>query len=206
MIKKQKFLAISDVHGDITSVKSLAENARNEGIDGIFVCGDFSSRSELDAAPPYLFQTLSALKKPIFLLHGNHETQVTIKFLEEFYKVKNLHGYYAWLQDLGIFGAGGAEIGPFPTSEAEIYAALKAGFSKVKNAKKKIMVTHAHPAGSLMEKFVPGSGSTAVRRAIEAFNPDILLCGHMHEAAGIEEMIGKTRVINVAKKGKIIEV
>jgi Icc-related predicted phosphoesterase len=69
------------------------------------------------------------------------------------------------------------------------------------------MVTHVHPSETKMEKFsniVPGS--TGVKRAVEKFHPDILLCSHVHEAEGIEEKIGKTKVINVGKKGKIIEI
>ena len=58
-----------------------------------------------------------------------------------------------------------------------------------------------------MEKFSNiFPGSEGVRKAIETFKPDILLCSHVHEAEGIEEMIGKTKVINVGKRGKIIEV
>jgi Icc-related predicted phosphoesterase len=33
-----------------------------------------------------------------------------------------------------------------------------------------------------------------------------LICSHIHEAAGIEEKLGKTKVINVGTEGKIIEV
>jgi len=49
-------------------------------------------------------------------------------------------------------------------------------------------------------------GSKGVRKAIDKFHPDLLLCSHVHEAEGIEEKIGKTHVINVGKKGKIIEI
>jgi Icc-related predicted phosphoesterase len=59
----------------------------------------------------------------------------------------------------------------------------------------------------MMEKFskmVPGS--EGVRKAIELLKPDILLCSHVHEAEGLEEKIGKTKVINVGKAGKIIKV
>ena len=44
-----------------------------------------------------------------------------------------------------------------------------------------------------------------VRDAILELKPDIHICGHIHETQGIEEIIGKTRVINVGKSGKIIE-
>ena len=45
-----------------------------------------------------------------------------------------------------------------------------------------------------------------IRKAIAKFKPDIMLSVHIHEAEGIEEKIGKTRVINIGKKGKIIEI
>lgn len=69
------------------------------------------------------------------------------------------------------------------------------------------MITHVHPSNTKMEKFTkffPGSGG--VKKAIDTFKPDILLCSHVHEAEGIEEKVGKTRVINVGRKGKIIEI
>ena len=69
------------------------------------------------------------------------------------------------------------------------------------------MVTHVHPSGTKMEKFTSiFHGSEGVRKAIKKFKPDILLCSHVHEAEGIEEKVGKTKVINVGKKGKIIDI
>ena len=69
------------------------------------------------------------------------------------------------------------------------------------------MVTHVHPEGTKMEKFTKFfPGSSGVKKAIEKFQPDILLCSHVLEAEGIEEKVGKTKVINVGKKGKIIEI
>ena len=67
------------------------------------------------------------------------------------------------------------------------------------------MVTHVQPNDSIIGLKMPGWGSESVRRAIEELKPDVHICGHIHETHGIEEMIGKTRVINVGKTGKIIE-
>jgi Icc-related predicted phosphoesterase len=44
-----------------------------------------------------------------------------------------------------------------------------------------------------------------VKKAIDVLQHDILLCSHVHEAEGIEEKIGKTKVINVGREGRIIE-
>ena len=76
---------------------------------------------------------------------------------------------------------------------------------KIKDMKKKIMISHIHAKGTKSE-FSGFEGSSALRRAIEEFQPDIFLSGHIHEAEGLEEKIGKTKVISVGKKGKIIEI
>ena len=62
-----------------------------------------------------------------------------------------------------------------------------------------------HPAGSKSE-FSGIPGSKSITKAIEKFKPDILLHSHIHEAHGFEEYIGKTKVINVGREGKIIEI
>jgi len=57
-----------------------------------------------------------------------------------------------------------------------------------------------------MEKFSRFvAGSEGVKKAIDLLKPDIAICGHVHEAEGIEERIGSTKLINVGKSGKIIE-
>ena len=57
------------------------------------------------------------------------------------------------------------------------------------------MVTHVHPTGTNMEKFTSiFPGSPGVKRAVEKLKPDLLLCSHVHEAEGIEEKVGKTKM------------
>ena len=69
------------------------------------------------------------------------------------------------------------------------------------------MVTHIHPSDTMMEKFSKFvQGSKGLKKAIETFKPDLLICGHVHEAEGIEEKVGNTIVMNVGKKGKIFEI
>lgn len=65
------------------------------------------------------------------------------------------------------------------------------------------MITHMHPYNSKAE-FSGFKGSKAIKKAIEEFKPDLMLCGHIHEAEGIEDKIGNTTVFNVGKKGKVI--
>jgi Icc-related predicted phosphoesterase len=202
--KKLKILAAGDIHGDVGLAKKLAEEAKKENVDLVVLCGDITRSDE---STDNLIGPFKKLNEKVLLIPGNHEPVATVDFLSKLYGVKNIHGYSVKYQDVGIFGAGGANIGLLQLSEREIYDLLKKGFDNIKDLNKKIMVTHVHPSGTKMEKFTKlFPGSDGVKRAIEKFQPDILFCSHVHEAEGIEEKIGKTKVINVGRKGKIIEI
>jgi Icc-related predicted phosphoesterase len=45
-----------------------------------------------------------------------------------------------------------------------------------------------------------------VRRVIEETNPDLCICGHIHETFGKHDQIGNTKIINVGPKGVIINI
>ena len=207
-MKKEKHLrifAIGDLHGDSRLASKLAEKAKKEHVDLVVLSGDLTfAEQNLD----YLVGPFAKRKLDVLIIPGNHETTATADFLARLYspQVKNLHGKGLKLADIGIFGAGGANVGLFQLTENEIYNTLKRGFEKVKDTKKKIMITHVHPSETLIGKMTPFNlpGSEGVRKAIERFKPDIAICSHIHEAEGIEEKIGKTKVINVGPKGKII--
>lgn len=197
-----KILAAGDLHGDSSLAKKLAEKAKKEEVDVIILNGDLVEEEN----PEGIVGHFANLGKKVILLHGNHETKATADFLAQFYGATNLHGYSIMQEDIGIFGCGGANVGLDQLSEKEIFETLKKNFEKVKNAKTRIMVTHVHPAGTKIARFSsflpPSQG---VRKAIDVLKPDIVVCGHVHEAEGIEEKIGSTKVINVGKSGAILE-
>ena len=198
-----KILATGDIHGDISLARKLAEKAEKEKVDLVVLCGDLTYG---ETSTEGIIGPFKKKGKQVVLIPGNHETIATADFLAQQYDAVNLHGYSIKAGDVGLFGAGGANIGLFQLSEDEIYDLLKKSHEKIKDVKTKIMVTHVHPSETQMEKFTQFfPGSTGIKRAIDAFKPDILLCSHVHEAEGIEEKIGNTKVINVGKKGKIIE-
>jgi hypothetical protein len=199
-----KILAAGDLHGDTGLAKRLAKKAEKEKVDLVVLCGDITN---FDYPPPNLISPFVKKHEKVLLIPGNHETIATADFLAEMYGLRNLHGYSVKYEDVGFFGCGSANIGMFQISEDELFSLLKRGYDKIKYLKKKIMVTHVHPTGTKMEKFTKFfQGSSGIRKAVETFKPDILLCSHVHEAEGIEEKIGKTRVINVGKEGKIIRI
>jgi Icc-related predicted phosphoesterase len=197
-----KIMALSDIHGDKHLVKEMAEKAALHKVDLVLLAGDFvgSDNSVEGLVGPFRTKGIE-----VGILPGNHEGLADVGFLVEQYGAKNLHGYVMKKGDIGIVGCGYGNIGLHQLSEKDVFNTLERGFEQIKDAKTKIMVTHTHPEGSMIGLGM-FPGSEGVQKALELFKPDIHLCGHVHESGGIEEMIGKTKVINVGKKGKIIEV
>ncbi len=198
-----KILAFGDIHGDTRLALKLAERAEKENVDLVVLCGDitYNEQSTENLIGPFVKKN-----KKVLLIPGNHESVATSDFLARLYGATNLHGYSITSGDVGFFGCGGANIGIHQLEEKEIFDLLKKSHDSIEEVKKKIMVTHVHPSGSTMEKmssFFPGSDG--VKKAIDELKPDLLLCSHVHEAEGLEEMIGGTKVVNVGKEGKIIE-
>ncbi len=200
-----KILAAGDIHGDMGLAKRLSEKAEKENVDLVILCGDltYHEQSTDNIIGPFV-----KAKKKVLIIPGNHETVATADFLAELYGIKNIHGYSVKYDELGIFGCGGANIGPkSKLTEREIYDLLKQGHDRIKGLKKKLLVSHVHPSETKMEKlteFFPGS--TGLKKAIDAFKPDIVLCSHVHEAEGLEEKIGKSKILNVGRHGKIFEI
>jgi Icc-related predicted phosphoesterase len=203
MKNKTKIMAVGDIHGDTGLVKKLAEKAVKEEIDIIILAGDLvhSENHTKNIVGPFL-----KASKQILLLHGNHEGIATIDFLSEMYpNTKNLHGYSFVFNDVGIFGAGGADFGIDPIDEKTLKELIGKAHYRIKDLKKKILVTHTHPEGSKSE-FSGIPGSESIRKAIESYRPDFAIFCHIHEAGGIEEEMGRTRLINVSRREKIFEI
>jgi len=198
-----KILATGDFHGDTRLAERLAIQAETEKVDLVVICGDITHNEQ---NTENLIGPFAKRKQNVALIPGNHETVATADFLAELYGVTNLHGKSITQQNVGLFGCGGANIGLFQLSEDEIFDKLSKAHEEIKDITKKIMVTHVHPAGSKMEKFTNFfAGSTGVTKALYEFKPDLLFCSHVHEAHGMEETMGKTKVINVGRQAKIIE-
>lgn len=198
-----KIFAAGDFHGDKAHAQKLADSIKGEDVDAIVLNGDIVEEHDIEG----VVGVFAALGKPVLLVPGNHESEATTAFLAARYGAVNLHKYGKRFDTVGFVGVGGAEVGVTVTSDSEMYKEVVKNFQQIGDVKKSILVSHHHPRYTAMEQmsqFV--TGSLGLRKAIENVKPDIVICGHVHEAAGLEEKIGKTRVINVGREGKIIDV
>jgi hypothetical protein len=198
--KKFRILAAGDFHGDSSVSKRLAEKAEKEKVDLVVLTGDITGLIETDN----ILKPFTDRGEKVVFVPGNWESTETINFLSKLYGVKNIGKYYAKYGNIGIFGIGSADW-QLNLDEKETFNKLKKDFEKIKDLEKKIMVSHMHAAGTKTE-FSGIPGSKALRQAIEEFKPDLFISGHIHEAEGLSEKIGKTKVVSVGRKGKIIEI
>jgi Icc-related predicted phosphoesterase len=198
--KKFKILAAGDFHGDPSVPKKLAEKAEKEKVDLVVLTGDITGLVETEN----LLKPFIDKGEKVIFVPGNWDSTETINFLSKLYGIKNIGENYVKYKDIGILGVGSADW-QLDLDEKKVFDKLKKDFEKIKSLEKKILVSHIHAAGTKTE-FSGISGSKALRKAIEDFKPDLFISGHIHEAEGLSEKIGKTKVISVGKKGKIIEI
>lgn len=196
--KKLKILAAGDLHGDSDLATKLAEKAEKKKVDLVILAGDINGMFEnSDVIKPFKDK-----HQKVVFVPGNWDSTLETKTLKELHKVKNLDGYYVNYGNVGIAGIGSPDFQLF-LDEKKSFSKLEYVFNKMKSPKK-ILVSHLHAKGTKAE-FSGFEGSKVIREAIDKFHPDIFISAHIHEAEGIGEKIGKTKIIQVGRKGKIIK-
>lgn len=196
-----KILVFSDIHGDMRALERIAA----QPADLYIAAGDLSNFGRgLDrcAAP------LAGLGERLWVLPGNHETHDDTR---EFCRRHGFVDFHRQVRELGAThwaGLGYSNITPFDTpgeySEEEIAQAL-AAFEGIHPL---YLVVHFPPHGTKLDEFAAGkhAGSPTLRKWVERIQPLYLLCGHIHEAAGMTDRIGATQCVNVGKQGYVLEI
>lgn len=200
-----KILAFTDIHGSLLALKRIEQKVKNQKPDLLVCAGDISI---FEQGIVGIVRRLNKLNKKIIMIHGNHEDSSTFKKLSKLFKnIIFVHKTYHVENDILFLGYGG---GGFTLYDKEFDNIANAKFKKIIKAnkdKKIILVTHAPPYKTRLDKLIHGhSGNKSIRHFIEKNNVDLLICGHLHENFGKEDRIRKTKIINPGPFGKIVEV
>ncbi len=192
---KGKFwIVIGDIHdqtGNIARIPDLDQ------AQGIIISGDLTQLGGCPEAKKVL-NTLPDL--PVYAQIGNMDKPEIDTCLNE--ESKNLHGKaYELTPDIAILGIGGSTQTPFHTpsefSEEQYATWLDEGWKQASRYSKQILISHNPPKDTACDKISSGIhvGSSAVRKFIEEKQPDLCICGHIHEAKS-EDRIGNTLILN----------
>lgn len=202
-----KLFVISDIHGATKPIEKAAPLIREA--DWIIISGDIThTKTRAEAAD--IVACLEQYSTRILAVHGNWDRLEVKDFLEE--KGYSLHGKGRMLEDIGFFGMGGSSPTPVKTSttytEKEIAITLRTGYEQVRQASQVVLISHVPPRGVRDRSFIGLRGGSHSVKAFLEINPVALcLCGHIHEASGIERF-QSTLVANSGsfKKGRYLSI
>lgn len=191
-----KIVYVVDVHDRFAVVpRALSEIG---AVDLLVVGGDITTFGTPDDAMRAI-DSWRPLVPRILAVAGNMDSPAIDERLVELDVSLNGRGFA--LGDIGIAGVSAAPHSPLNTpyeiSDRELGARASAGLEEIKGCRVRLLCPHAPPHGTVCDRLRSGEhvGSLALRTLVEQEQPDLVLCGHIHEARG-EDVIDASRIVN----------
>jgi hypothetical protein len=197
-----RLVAVTDIHGAYTTVEAILNT--EAPFDAVVLGGDLTTHGTIDEACTAI-ESLQQFQKPVVAVAGNMD----LPFFESAYSTLgvNINARGIRIGDVGFFGVAGSPFTPMHTpyelSEDEILRRAEEGWKEIRNAPRTVFVPHAPPRSTKLDKILVGAhvGSLAIREFVECNQPDVLICGHIHESRGTD-VLGRTQMVNCGPAGK----
>ncbi len=190
------WIALGDIHDDVSRLDQIPELPHAHGV---IVTGDMTFDGGVKQAERVLF-AIQERNPNILAQIGNMDRGEVTSWLQE--NNWNLHTEVRQLNtEVCIFGVGASTFTPFGTPsefpESHFAEWLENSWKKARTFKKQILISHNPPKDTLCDVIGNGAhvGSTSVRDFIVENQPDICICGHIHEACNMDTL-GRTIIIN----------
>ncbi|MCX7825999.1 MAG: metallophosphoesterase family protein [Verrucomicrobiae bacterium] len=187
---------VVDVHGDFAAVTRAL--GRIGAVDVLIIGGDITTKGSADDVARAIAGWQSSAAR-LFAVAGNMDSAAIDARLADLGVSLDARGVV--LGGVGFFGVSAGPKSPLRTpyeiTEEEMAARIETGFAAVKDCRIKVFCPHVPPANTACDRIFCGLhvGSRAVRDFIERAQPDLVLCGHIHESRG-EDRLGCSRVVN----------
>ncbi|WP_170361308.1 metallophosphoesterase family protein [Ruegeria arenilitoris] len=187
-----RILAFSDLH--MARNRAAEVVAASAEADLVIGAGDFcKARQGLDQA----MAMLSGITAPFVMVPGNAESaRELVEAAPEGDHV--LHGTGMTLDGLRLFGLGyGVPVTPFGDWSCDLTEAEATELLDRCDAAD-ILIAHSPPKGyGDVTSLGDAVGSVAVRDAVERLQPQLALCGHIHDSWGYRGNLGRTQIANL---------
>jgi Icc-related predicted phosphoesterase len=187
------FIAIPDLHDRSESIKAIARELAEA--DAVLLPGDMTNGSINHLLR--LFSILEEFNEHVYAVPGNMDTPRMLALMAR--EGLSLHRRFQMLDGVALAGVGGALpfAGRFVFSEDETAQHLEDAVKGLPPGTPLLLVSHQPPANTALDRLPNGAhvGSHAVRRFIERWQPLACVCGHIHEATGVDT-IGDTVLLN----------
>jgi Icc-related predicted phosphoesterase len=196
-----KLLAFVDMHGSLAALKKIEEAAKKDDVDIVLCAGDLTVFGD---SMKHLVSRLNKIGKPVLMVHGNHESENSMKKVCE--ETKNITFIHQKIFEIGGYAFVGYGGGGFSTRDAHFEEWAKKKLNDIKG-ESVVFLTHAPPYGTSLGKVMEGdAGSKSFADFVKKSKPALMVCGHLHENRGNEDKIGQTRIVNPGPFGKILTV
>lgn len=195
-----KLLIFSDIHSDVRALERLMATEA----DYYFCAGDLVNFGRgLDV----MGEILKKRAERVYVIPGNHESAQQITDFCGKFGLNDFHGGRLELDGFEVVGLGYSNPTPFETpgeySEEELAQRLHA----FDGLKPMIAICHVPPWGTMLDRItnLRHAGSKSMREFLQREQPRYFFCGHIHEAAGAQEMLGTTSAMNVGRRGYLLD-
>ncbi len=190
------WIAVGDIHNDFSMISEIPER---EGEAGVIVTGDLTYGDGIVQAKKVI-RGLSGRTPAILAQVGNMDKPEVTGWLER--EGINLHRCAREIfPDVAAIGLGCCPPTPFATPseypEGLLAEWLEEAYARAAAWRHIVLVSHTPPYATACDRLSDGTpvGSTAVREFIEKRQPDLCVCGHVHESKAVDR-IGDTLIIN----------
>ena len=219
---------VSDLEGDIADIDKSVQKLKNvSGLDGIIIAGDCYENEAIRRQPLFpnstdnikemaAIEKYAALKVPVFVIPGNHETRdiyekAILKMHDDGYVgIFDINGRSVDLKGLNIIGLGGYYDNKFMPENGflltrEDYSrAVRQILSYKSQNEETLLVTHSPPytQGGKIDRILQGANVGDVNISLMLSDPRLgkfdNVNGHIHEAGGTSAEFPDGNSYNVA--------
>nr|WP_321498152.1 metallophosphoesterase [uncultured Methanolobus sp.] len=185
-----RLFAIADPHGNYSRIEELLRIAGD--VDLVLIAGDITNFGPDEKALD-LFDKFS---QKILAVPGNCDNESILKVIERS-KATDLHKRSISVEGVRFIGIGGSNPTPFCTpfelQECDFEENISRMLEDVKADEILVTLTHTPPNGVLDMVGDMHVGCKALNVFLD--KADLMVCGHIHEARGVERS-GKTIIVN----------
>ena len=187
---------VVDIHGAFERVPEAL--AQIGDVDLLIVGGDITTGGTPDEAERAV-ASWRELAPRLLALAGNMDSREIDARLAEIGVA--LDGRGITFGHVGVFGVSAAPLSPLRTpyelADDELEQRIRRGFAAVERCRVAIFCPHAPPAQTACDRLAGGEhvGSPVIRAFVERRQPDLVLCGHIHEARAVDR-VGRSQIVN----------
>lgn len=193
-----KFLVLTDIHGNVAALDKL--DSEFKAADAVVFAGDFCECFKPETSKPVL-DALVKKHDEIYAVLGNCDEPEFIEQLED--AGINAERVLNYTGGIAVVGSGGGSKFTGKTPNERDEDELVSDFNILNQDEfngdysNVILVSHNPPKDTKCDAVNPElhAGSAKFRTLIEEKKPLAVICGHIHEGAGVDK-IGGTLIMN----------